>query len=56
MTNHQNVPIDINEVFEKKMAEDQEVQAQRAKFVSPVHDDLLTSKINELKAMLEKHR
>jgi hypothetical protein len=51
----QNDPIDINEVVEKKIAEDQEAQAQRTKSSSSVDGDLV-SKINELKAMIENHR
>jgi hypothetical protein len=50
-----NDPIDINEVVEKKIAEDQEAQAQRTKSSSSVDGDLV-SKINELKAMIENHR
>ena len=51
----QNDPTDINKVFEKKMAEVQEAQAQRTESSSPVDGDLV-SKINELKAMIENHR
>lgn len=51
----QNDPIDINDVVEKKIAEDQEAQAQRTESSSSVDGDLV-SKINELKAMIENHR
>ncbi len=48
----QSDPMDINEVIEKKMTEDQEVQAQRNESFSPV-DGNLVSKIDELKTMIE---
>jgi hypothetical protein len=51
----QNDPIDINKVFEKKIVEHQEVQAQRTES-SPSVDGDLVSKINELKVMLENHK
>jgi hypothetical protein len=47
--------IDINEIAEKKIAEDQQAQAQRAESSSSVDGDLV-SKINELKALIENHR
>ena len=48
-------PIAINEVFEKKISEDQQAQAQRTEYSSSI-DGNLVSKINEVKAMIENHR
>jgi hypothetical protein len=50
-----NDPIGINEVFEKKMAEDLEVQAQRTESASPVDADVI-SKINEMTAVIKKQK
>lgn len=51
----QNDPTDINEVFEKKMAEAQETQDQQAESVSSVAANLVP-KMSELKALIENHR
>ena len=51
----QNNTIDINEAFEKRMAEDLEVQAQRTESASPVDADVI-SKINELTAIMDRNR
>ncbi|MDP1989477.1 MAG: hypothetical protein Q8K00_00515 [Syntrophales bacterium] len=51
----QNDPIDINDFYEIRMAEDLEAQAQRTEYASPV-DSELVSKINELMAIIGNHR
>ena len=48
-------PIDINKVFENKVADVQKAQAQRSESVTTVDADLI-SKIKELKAITENHR
>jgi hypothetical protein len=48
-------PIGINDIIKKKMAEDQKAQQQRTESAVPV-DAAVTSKVKELKAIIEKNR
>lgn len=51
----ENDNINIDEVFVRKMAEDQVIQTQQVESVAPVNGDLV-SKIYELKVIIENHR